>query len=88
MNVQNDDWKCEHLIRAPRREVVQADPASKAARNEASIERLAKIRALAAKGMSQGEIVLATGMTASTVYDICKRHGIVLVDRRYTKRGN
>jgi hypothetical protein len=87
MNMQNDDWKCEHLIRAPRREKAEAHPLSLEKRREATEQRLASVRALAAKGMSPGEITLATGINASTVYDICRRHNIVLVDRRYTKKG-
>lgn len=88
-----DDWKGEHLIRAPKRELVEPTapaPTSMAYQKKAADARredAEKIAALAGR-MTRAEIRDATGMTMNRVNVICQKFKIRPVDHKYsaTKR--
>ncbi len=87
MVLVNDDWRGEHLIRAPKRTPVpEVSPKTRDALMERKLKELGMIQRAIEKGLSRPcEINLDTGLSSSRIYDICRQFNVKLEKKHGVK---
>lgn len=88
MTVQTDDWKGEHLIRAPKREPEEVEKPvdemnSRQRREKERLEReLAMLRAYEGKYKTAVEISKDTGIATDRISKLKSKYNLKLLDMR------
>lgn len=83
----NDDWRGEHLIRAPKRTPMpEVTPKTRDALMEKKLKELGMIQKAIEKGLRRPcEINLETGLSSSRIYDICRQFNVKLEKKHGVK---